>query len=113
MFPVEDLAGTRALPSLQTSGEVWVTDARDLFGHNFVFQSSGCIVDTSKGNGCISSVLPHRLLLVPPSLLSILYWRDASHMTLERYDVESCGESLRKVQKSVRTKQIMCRSMEE
>ena len=36
MFPVEDLAWTRVLLALQTSGKVRVTVARDLLGNNFL-----------------------------------------------------------------------------
>ena len=61
-------------------------------------------MDISTRNGCISSMLPHRPSSVPPSISLILYWQNCnsirsaakytSRMTLERYDVESCGASL-------------------
>ena len=55
-------------------------------------------MDISSRNGCISSMLPYRQSSVPPSISLILHWRstdeNASRMTLERYDVGSCGESL-------------------
>ena len=71
---MENLARTRTLPALQTSGKVRVAAARDLLGHNFLsFKALGA----STRNVCISSVLPHRPLLVPPSLLLILYWPTA------------------------------------
>ena len=61
-------------------------------------------MEISARNECISSVLPHQPSSVPPSISLILDWQTAIQFDqlintrvarqLERYDVESCGESL-------------------
>ena len=74
---MEHLAGTRALPALQTSGKVSRCNTRSACAQLLVFQSSGFMVDTSTRNGCIFSVLPLQPLLVPPLISTILYWQTA------------------------------------
>ena len=80
---MEDLVGTRALPALQTSGKVRVAVTRDL-GHNLLSFEA---LDAS----CILQQETYATLQCFHVGLCRFH---ASRMTLERYDVESCGESL-------------------
>ena len=104
MFPVEDLAGTRAFPALQTSGKVCVAVARVLLGHNFL---SFTALDASRIfnkkrmhllSASTSAVVGSAIDLANSRLANCNSIRSpdkyASFMTLERYDVASCGESL-------------------
>ena len=104
MFPVEDLAGTRALPALQTSGKFGVTAARDLLGtisclsqlwmHPGYFSKKRMHFHSASTSAVVGSAID----LANSSLANWNSTRSAdkyaSRMTLERCHVESCGESL-------------------
>ena len=91
----KNTARTRAPHALQTSSEVWVTEACDLPGHNFLSfkaQDVSWVLQQETDASLQSFHIGRCRWQNCNSIRSADKY--ASLTTLERYDVASCGESL-------------------